>query len=205
MLAHVCQHLTNSHGTLQLVPRAAQVYCQLAQYDWLTGDSHPLSNLNDAQRNSINTIALHSNTQDYEAVDVRTSGRQCVFLSDPVPVLAFDFSQWKKNMQPAVHTVPEMPLVRSGVCNAVVLFFDLHLDRRAVLTTSPHDVEHLSAGGGCVQVCVGWRRGRVEWFRHTHTCQQPHSVQLRGPKHCFACPTRHLSTLATPPAQWGCV
>lgn len=63
--------------------------------------------------------------------------RQCVYLTDPVPILAFDFAQWRANLEPASHTT-HATVAHAGVCNAIALFFDLHLDSTTQCTSSPH-------------------------------------------------------------------
>lgn len=58
-------------------------------------------------------------------------------LSEPQLLCNFDFADWKVNLQPAEGRV-HVPVVAAGVANALALFFDLQLDDKAVISTSPH-------------------------------------------------------------------
>lgn len=56
VLAHAHEHLAGTDAPPRLVPRGAQVYCQLLQYEWLDNDQPPAAVLGDG---------------GYEAVDLQ--------------------------------------------------------------------------------------------------------------------------------------
>jgi hypothetical protein len=58
-------------------------------------------------------------------------------LADPVRVFDFDFRDWEHNMQPA-EAVLDVSFTQAGVCNAVAMWFEVHLDEESSLSTSPY-------------------------------------------------------------------
>lgn len=53
-------------------------------------------------------------------------------LAEPVEAFFFDFQDAAAHMQPA-HTALSLLCTTDGVCNAVAMWFDLHLDEETTL------------------------------------------------------------------------
>ena len=58
-------------------------------------------------------------------------------LGPPAECLGFDFYDSAANMQPASAEVA-LPITQRGICNAMALWFDLHLDEQTTLSTGPY-------------------------------------------------------------------
>lgn len=76
---------------------------------------------------------------DYEGVNLEKCRDKWRALGDPVQVFDFDFYDVSVNdLRPAARAL-DVAVTAAGVFNAVVFWFELHLDDTTSVSTSPHD------------------------------------------------------------------
>lgn len=109
----------------RIIPAAARVFCQPIEY-----------RVSRCCGVSVQHLNQYNWRADYDGVNLDGNKDQWAALADPVQVFDFDFNDIAANAVPvsasfAVH------VTRSGVLNAVSLWFELLLDEHETITTSP--------------------------------------------------------------------
>ena len=108
----------------QVVPAAARVFCQLVE--WHVG---PVLGVN------VDMLKRFHWRPDYEGVELSSvPANQWRPMSEPMSVFDFDFRRVNGGSTKQI----DIAASASGAVNAVVMWFDLHLDDEEVLSTNPH-------------------------------------------------------------------
>ena len=109
----------------RIIPASARVFCQPIEYR--------VTQCCDVDVRHLNQYNWRA---DYDGVNLDLARGQWTALTDPVQVFQFDFNDLETNSVPASATF-DARVTRSGVLNAVSLWFELQLDKHEVLTTNP--------------------------------------------------------------------
>lgn len=104
----------------------ASIYCQPIQLDRLTH----VVNCNIEHLNSFHW------QPSYEGLDLKSRDHEWMPLASPAMVFDFDFYECDRNMECCELDIV-FDIENSGVCNAIVFWFDLYLDEERTLSTSP--------------------------------------------------------------------
>lgn len=110
-----------------IIPMGASVFCQPIQLDRV----FDVANCNVEHLNSFHWRS------SYEGLPLKSTDHEWISLASPAMAFDFDFYDCDKNMECGDLDIV-FDIEGSGVCNAIVFWFDLYLDEERTLSTSPY-------------------------------------------------------------------
>jgi type II protein arginine methyltransferase len=151
-----------------IIPRAASVHAMLVEGRRLRG-------LNYVSRCAGFDVSPMQRYATARYIPVRLAAFQHVALTDPFEVFRFDFA--RGSLLPERREL-SIPIIRDGVCQAIIFWFDMQLDDEISISNRPGSTTHWEQALQCVEHELTIRAGEMLRVEVEHDC---HSVFFHQP------------------------
>jgi type II protein arginine methyltransferase len=157
-IAHARANLLTEDA--KIIPRAASVIAMLVE-------SERLRNLNRASTATGFDVSAINNYATAGYFPVRLGAFDYTPLTEPFEVFHFDFTGGA--IAPASKVIP-VTAKRSGICHAVIFWFNMHLDEEISLSNYPGSETHWEQALQCLETAVPVRAGETLSIEAGHDC-----------------------------------
>ena len=136
-LTHAKRELLAANQKAQIIPQGAVVYGQLIQCEKIRNYSQVRQDIFNHDVNCVHIQGAEISEKGKEPYTTEeVSSIEHVTLSDPFHVATYDFQTPENYMEESQHK-HEVSVVRSGRLDAIVMWFELKLDAKETLSSTP--------------------------------------------------------------------
>lgn len=158
-IAHARANLLTEDA--RIIPRAASVHAMLVEGRRLRG-------LNYVSHCAGFDVSLMQRYATASYIPVRLAAFEHVALTAPFELFRFDFA--RGTLLPERKTI-SVPVIREGLCHAVIFWFDMQLDEQISISNRPGSTTHWEQALQCFEHEQPVRAGEVLHVEVEHDCQ----------------------------------